>query len=160
LQERIKKEYQAANKQREAGVDESEEEIELPTSSKQSKAMQKLIRNREGNDAYESDEEKNPYASSAVSIDRLYYLLALICSTGRGGGRRTDCRTHCCICYPGATTENRITITISSANAKTCSPASSGHHNSVWRSWLTGCIAYPLTLTWRTFYRSQARYEP
>jgi len=36
--------------------------------SKQAKAMQKLIRNREGNDAYESDEEENPYASS-VSND-------------------------------------------------------------------------------------------
>jgi len=35
--------------------------------SKQAKAMQKLIRNREGNDAYESDDNKNPYASS-VSI--------------------------------------------------------------------------------------------
>jgi transcription initiation factor TFIIF subunit alpha len=35
--------------------------------SKQAKAMQKLIRSREGNDAYESEEEKNPYASS-VSI--------------------------------------------------------------------------------------------
>jgi len=46
------------------GVDESDEEEELPGSSKQAKAIQKLIRNREGNDAYESDEEKNPYASS------------------------------------------------------------------------------------------------
>lgn len=33
--------------------------------SKGAKAMQKLIRKREGNDAYDnSDEEKNPYASS------------------------------------------------------------------------------------------------
>lgn len=32
--------------------------------SKQAKAMQRLIRNREGNEAYDSDEEKNPYASS------------------------------------------------------------------------------------------------
>ena len=43
---------------------ESDEEEELPTMSKQAKAMQRLIRNREGNEAYESDEEKNPYASS------------------------------------------------------------------------------------------------
>lgn len=62
-QERLKREYRAANKQREAGVDEDEEEGNTGM-SKQAKAMQKLIRNREGNDAYESDEEKNPYASS------------------------------------------------------------------------------------------------
>ncbi|KAF8076391.1 transcription initiation factor [Lyophyllum atratum] len=64
LEERLKREYKAANKLREAGVDESDEE-ELPGMSKQAKAMQKLIRNREGNDAYESEEEENPYASSA-----------------------------------------------------------------------------------------------
>ena len=66
--ERLKKEYKSANKQRDTGVDESDEEEELPGTSKQAKAIQKLIRNREGNDAYESDEEKNPYASS-VSRD-------------------------------------------------------------------------------------------
>lgn len=38
--------------------------------SKQAKAMQKLIRNREGNDAYDSEEEENPYASSVS-----YYVL-------------------------------------------------------------------------------------
>ncbi|KAF5387830.1 hypothetical protein D9615_000413 [Tricholomella constricta] len=63
LEERLKREYKTANKQREAGVDESDDD-ELPGMSKQAKAMQKLIRNREGNDAYESDEEENPYASS------------------------------------------------------------------------------------------------
>ena len=31
--------------------------------SKQAKAMQKLIRNREGNDAYDSEDEENPYLS-------------------------------------------------------------------------------------------------
>ncbi|GLB33811.1 putative transcription initiation factor IIF subunit alpha [Lyophyllum shimeji] len=63
LEERLKREYKAANKIREAGVYESDEE-ERPGMSKQAKAMQKLIRNREGNEAYESDEEENPYASS------------------------------------------------------------------------------------------------
>ncbi|KAJ3563280.1 hypothetical protein NP233_g9042 [Leucocoprinus birnbaumii] len=65
-EERLKREYRAANKLREAGVDEDEEEEEKPGMSKQAKAMQKLIRNREGNDAYESDddENRNPYASS------------------------------------------------------------------------------------------------
>ena len=63
----MKREYKAANKQRDGGVDESDEE-EIPGMSKQAKAMQKLIRNREGNEAYQSDEEENPYASS-VSCD-------------------------------------------------------------------------------------------
>ncbi|KAF8897535.1 hypothetical protein BD779DRAFT_1491386 [Infundibulicybe gibba] len=48
---------------REGTYDESDDE-EVPGMTKQAKAMQKLIRNREGNDAYDSDEEKNPYASS------------------------------------------------------------------------------------------------
>lgn len=58
-------------------MDEDEEEPDNPGMSKQAKAMQKLIRNREGNDAYESDEDnRNPYASSVrpsysvVLIDR------------------------------------------------------------------------------------------
>ncbi|RDB22525.1 Transcription initiation factor IIF subunit alpha [Hypsizygus marmoreus] len=63
LEERLKREYKTANKLRDTGVDESDEE-ELPGMSKQAKAMQKLIRNREGNEAYESEEEENPYASS------------------------------------------------------------------------------------------------
>jgi len=63
LEERLKKEYKTANKQREGHIDESDDE-ETPGMTKQAKAMQKLIRNREGNDAYDSDDEKNPYASS------------------------------------------------------------------------------------------------
>ncbi|CAK5262723.1 unnamed protein product [Mycena citricolor] len=63
LEERLKREYKNANKTREGNVDESDDE-EMPGMTKQAKAMQKLIRNREGNDAYDSDEEKNPYASS------------------------------------------------------------------------------------------------
>ncbi|KAJ7771365.1 transcription initiation factor [Mycena maculata] len=63
MEERLKKEYKTANKLRDAHVDESDDE-ELPGMSKQAKAMQKLIRTREGNDAYDSDDEKNPYASS------------------------------------------------------------------------------------------------
>ena len=64
MQERLKKEYKSANKQRDTGIDESEEEDESQPTSKQSKAMQKLIKNRVGIDAYVSDEDKNPYASS------------------------------------------------------------------------------------------------
>ncbi|EKM80281.1 hypothetical protein AGABI1DRAFT_73332 [Agaricus bisporus var. burnettii JB137-S8] len=62
-EERLKREYRAANKQRDAGVDEDDDD-DTPGMSKQAKAMQKLIRSREGNDAYESEEDKNPYASS------------------------------------------------------------------------------------------------
>ncbi|KAJ7591011.1 transcription initiation factor [Mycena floridula] len=63
LEERLKKEYKSANKTREAYIDDSDED-DTPGKTKQEKAMQKLIRNREGNDAYDSDEEKNPYATS------------------------------------------------------------------------------------------------
>ncbi|KAJ7781238.1 transcription initiation factor [Mycena metata] len=63
IEERLKKEYKSANKQRDGHIDESDDE-DMPGMSKQAKAMQKLIRNREGNDAYDSDDEKNPYASS------------------------------------------------------------------------------------------------
>ncbi|KAJ7095386.1 transcription initiation factor [Mycena belliarum] len=63
IEERLKKEYKTANKQRDGHIDESDDE-ELPGMTKQAKAMQKLIRTREGNDAYDSDDEKNPYASS------------------------------------------------------------------------------------------------
>lgn len=64
LQERLKKEYRTANKQRDTGVDVTDDEDDSQGISKQAKAMQKLIRNREGNDVYESEDERNPYASS------------------------------------------------------------------------------------------------
>ncbi|KAJ3741128.1 transcription initiation factor [Lentinula detonsa] len=65
LEERLKKEYKNANKTREGYIDESDEEEEKPGMSKQAKRMQKMLRNREGNDVYDSeDEEDNPYASS------------------------------------------------------------------------------------------------
>ncbi|TFK75907.1 Rap30/74 interaction domain-containing protein [Pluteus cervinus] len=68
IEERLKREYQSANKQRDGHIDESEDE-DMPGVTKQEKAMQKLIRKREGNDAYDSDEEKNPYASSEEEED-------------------------------------------------------------------------------------------
>lgn len=64
LQERLKKEYRTANKQGDTGVHVTDDEDESQGINKQAKAMQKLIRNREGNDVYESEEDKNPYASS------------------------------------------------------------------------------------------------
>ena len=78
FQERLKKEYKTANKQRDTGVDESDEETEEPKTTKQAKAMQKLIRNREDNEAYESDDEKNPYATS---VSLLIYLEILVLLT-------------------------------------------------------------------------------
>jgi transcription initiation factor TFIIF subunit alpha len=44
-------------------VDESEDEEEGRL-TRDGKAMKKLIRNLEKNTAYDSDDEKNPYASS------------------------------------------------------------------------------------------------
>jgi transcription initiation factor TFIIF subunit alpha len=63
IEERLKKEYKTANKQRDGHIDESDDE-DMPGMTKQAKAMQKMIRTREGNDAYDSDEDKNPYAST------------------------------------------------------------------------------------------------
>lgn len=64
IQERLKKEYATANKLRDGQLDDSDDD-DTPGKTKQEKAMQKLIRSREGNDAYDSDEDnKNPYASS------------------------------------------------------------------------------------------------
>ncbi len=55
--------------------------------SKQAKAMQRLIRNREGNEAYESDEEKNPYVSS-VSGNSLTFFACSVLTRGRRRKRR------------------------------------------------------------------------
>jgi transcription initiation factor TFIIF subunit alpha len=63
-QERLKREYKVANKQRDGHVVESDEEEEQSQLTKDGKAIKKLIRNLEKNTAYDSDEEKNPYASS------------------------------------------------------------------------------------------------
>jgi len=64
-QERLQREYMSANKQRDVGVDESDEEND-PALSGAGKAIKKLMSKHEKNDAYESDEEANPYASSVV----------------------------------------------------------------------------------------------
>jgi transcription initiation factor TFIIF subunit alpha len=72
LQERLKKEYKSANKQREGYVDESDDEDDGEL-TKDGKAMKKLIRNLEQNTAYDSDDERNPYASS-VSCHVVVFL--------------------------------------------------------------------------------------
>lgn len=74
LQERLKREYKAANKTREGYIDESEEEDDGNELSTAGKDMRKLMKKLEKNGAYdESDDEKNPYASSV----RLFAVLCL-----------------------------------------------------------------------------------
>jgi hypothetical protein len=72
--ERLQREYMSANKQRDTGIDESDEEDHDPALSGAGKAIKKLMNKHEKNEAYESDEESNPYASSVV---RFHLLLSL-----------------------------------------------------------------------------------
>lgn len=67
-QERLQREYMTANKQRDAGIDESDEEEQDSTLTGAGKAIKKLMSKHEKNEAYESDEESNPYASSVVRL--------------------------------------------------------------------------------------------
>ncbi|KAF9221969.1 Rap30/74 interaction domain-containing protein [Gyrodon lividus] len=64
LEERLKREYKMANKQREGYIDDSDEDEDESQLSKDGKSLKKLMRKLEKNVVYESDEERNPYASS------------------------------------------------------------------------------------------------
>ena len=66
LQERLKKEYKNANKQREGYIDESDEEDMEDVLTGAGKNIQKTLRKLEKDGGYDddSDDEKNPYASS------------------------------------------------------------------------------------------------
>ncbi|KAI6151921.1 hypothetical protein BKA82DRAFT_4104931 [Pisolithus tinctorius] len=64
LEERLKREYKLANKQRDGYVDESEDEEDDNQLTKDGKFLKKLVRKLDKNVAYESDEERDPYASS------------------------------------------------------------------------------------------------
>lgn len=76
MQERLKREYTRANKTREAGVvDTDDEEDDENKLTKEGKTLKKLMRNYEKNSAYGSDDEENPYASSVRNY------LGLNCST-------------------------------------------------------------------------------
>ena len=92
-QERLKREYKSANKQREGYVDESDEDDDKGRLTKDGRAIKKLIRNLEKNNAYDSDEEKNPYASSVsdscISIHFYVVSYSLPPQGGRRRGRRT-----------------------------------------------------------------------
>lgn len=61
----------SANKQRDGHVDEdADDEDDEETST--AKAMRKLLTKRDKNAAYDSDEEKNPYASSVRLFPAIY----------------------------------------------------------------------------------------
>ena len=70
----MKREYKNANKTREGYIDEDESEDEGDQLTGAGKAMKKLVRNLEKNNAYDSDDDENPYASS-VSLARFQRYL-------------------------------------------------------------------------------------
>lgn len=86
-QERIQREYMSANKQRDAGVDESDDEEQDSTLTGAGKAIKKLMNKHEKNEAYESDEESNPYASSVVCLGSFVDAIKLTDLVGGGRGR-------------------------------------------------------------------------
>ncbi len=63
-QERLKREYRNANKNREGYIDDDNSEDEGNQLTGAGRAMKKLVRKVEKNAAYDSDDERNPYASS------------------------------------------------------------------------------------------------
>jgi transcription initiation factor TFIIF subunit alpha len=64
----------SANKQRDGGVDESDDEEPDPALTGAGKAIKKLMNKHEKNEGYESDEESNPYASSVVRFGPLAFM--------------------------------------------------------------------------------------
>lgn len=79
----------SANKQRDAGIDESDEEDHDPALTGAGKAIKKLMSKHEKNEAYDSDEESNPYASSVVRCGLLILRNILNDFVGGRGGRGT-----------------------------------------------------------------------
>jgi hypothetical protein len=84
--------------------------------------MKKLIRNLEKNTAYDSDDEKNPYASS-VRFDLSVDIPSVDCCLfiGRRGGRRRACsewqRYHPTTAGTGTGTSHAVTIRFSATKA-------------------------------------------
>ncbi len=86
-QERLSRGYMSANKTRDTGVDESDEEEHDSALTGAGKAIQRLMNKHEKDDAYESDKDKgDPYASSAVCPDS--FALRNDLTDLVGGGRR------------------------------------------------------------------------
>ncbi|KAG6817409.1 hypothetical protein H0H87_009054 [Tephrocybe sp. NHM501043] len=127
LEERLKREYKAANKQREAGVDESDDDEPLPGMTKGAKAMQKLIRNREGNDAYDSDEEENPYASSARVEEEEEEPIISTEPAIQQQPQQVDSRSSSQPPKPGASVPPRPSDANSRAASPAASPSLGGH---------------------------------
>lgn len=125
LEERLKKEYKSANKQRDTGVDESDEETEEPKTSKQAKAMQKLIRNREDNEAYASDDEKNPYATSEEEEEEEPPIVETAGSAIQQQQRQVESRAQTPKPVPARPTG--VTSPNSRATSPTLSPGHGGH---------------------------------
>lgn len=63
FQERLKREYRNANKTQEGYIDADEEEDEDDLTGA-GKAIRKLMRKTDKDGVYDSDDERNPYASS------------------------------------------------------------------------------------------------
>ncbi len=78
-----------ANKQRDVGVDESDEEEHDSALTGAGKAIKKLMNKHEKNDAYESDKDSDPYVSSAVRLDSFALRNDLTDFVGGGRGRGT-----------------------------------------------------------------------
>ena len=62
----MKRAYRSANKLRDGGVDEDseDEDEDAKKLTGDGKEMKKLVRNLDKNNAYDSDEDKNPYLTS------------------------------------------------------------------------------------------------
>ena len=88
MQERLKREYKTANKTREGYIDESDDDDDLAELTKEGKDMRKLMKKLEKNTAYDdSDDEKNPYASSVRVCELTVIALLIISTGGRRAGR-------------------------------------------------------------------------
>lgn len=157
FQERLKKEYKNANKTREGYIDESDEEEEKPGMTKQAKRMQKMLRAREGNDVYESEEEEdNPYASSVSTITfslRSALTAIDLCKgrRGRGGGRNCSSNWSC----SSAPVQIPDTVT----NFQPQSRVSESYYSNQWYCTHDRIPCYiPRSRSWGTFCCRETRY--
>ncbi|KAG2367377.1 hypothetical protein BDR07DRAFT_1393753 [Suillus spraguei] len=115
LEERLKREYKSANKTREGYVDESESEDGESQLTKDGKSLKKLMRKLEKNAAYDSDEERNPYASSVPPQE----------TKSRSASQQPTSKPSQ---PPTSTTQNGSTV---GSRATSPAPASMGGHSVV-----------------------------
>lgn len=101
----MKRDFQRANKTNDGAIEGDDDLFE--DKPKTQKALEKMIKSREGNNAYESDEEKNPYASSVCHMMPLRSRrrqLTIETGGGRGGGARACSHGSC---YPATASTDR-----------------------------------------------------